>query len=311
MPHPFGAGCFAAMEIRDGSTGVAQRRYGLLAFFICLLLMPVGHTLMVLNERVLHASKFLSAGCIGFVGVALLFWGIGGRLNAAYASLLGLLSGVLVWTGWVEFSFVWIAEKLSVPHLTENGEVVTKAEYLVMMSSVGLLASVVLMFMLGPTRCQFFRWFQRTFRLRGSLRTSAPEASPRPLAVTAFMETIVIIWTFYILLLLAYDPHIAGDKHPFTFVVAFGSLAWSAYLFAKLMRIKLFDHALRYAIPTVVIFWNFVEVAGRWNLFSEIWIEPFEHWLENTIIISILALAVVFYLVDGRKERKPRSVLAR
>ena len=39
------------------------------------------------------------------------------------------------------------------------------------------------------------------------------------------------------------------------------------------MRIKAFDHALRYAIPTVIIFWNFVDVAGRWNLFAEVWVD--------------------------------------
>lgn len=251
----------------------ARWKVGVLAFLICLLLMPVGHALMVLNEQVLHAGKFISACCIGVLGVAVLLWGIGRRMGDAHKSLCGLLAGILVWTGLVEFSFVWIAEKLSVPHLTENGEVVTKAEYLVMLSSAGLLASVILMFMLGPTRCQFFRWCQRTFGIRRAIRQAVPEVPPRPLAVTVFMETIVIIWAFYILLLLAYDPHIAGNRHPFTYIVAFGSLVWSSFLFAKLMRIKAFDHALRYAIPTVIIFWNFVDVAGRWNLFAEVWVD--------------------------------------
>lgn len=287
-----------------------QRRAGLLAFVICLLLMPVGHALMVLNEHVVHGGKFVGAVVLGLMGMGLLIQGAAGRSKAAVATLLGLLGGILVWTGWVEFSFVWIAEKLSVPPQMEKGEVVTKPEYLVMLSSLGLLGSIMLMLVLGPTRCQFFAWFQRRLGMRQVLKQATAHASARPIAVTAFMETVVIIWTFYIVLLLAYDPDIAGDRHPVTYFIAFGSLAWSAFLFAKLMRIKVFDHAIRYAIPTVIILWNFVEIAGRWNLFKEIWVHPVDHWLENTVILGILALAVLLYVLDGRRDRRSRTRVA-
>jgi hypothetical protein len=296
---------------RDGMKGRTriQRGAGLLAFVICLLLMPVGHALMVLNEHVVHGGKFIGAVVLGVLGMGLLILGAVGRSKAAVATLLGLLGGILVWTGWVEFSFVWVAEKLSVaPHM-QNGEVATKPEYLVMLSSLGLLGSILLMLVLGPTRCQFFVWFQRRLGMRSVLKRAASQPPTRPIAVTAFMETVVIIWTFYIVLLLAYDPDIAGDHHPVTYFIAFGSLAWSAYLFAKLLRIKSFDQAIRYAIPTVVIFWNFVEIAGRWNLFTEIWVHPVDHWLENTAILGILAVAVALYVLDGRRDRKSQTLV--
>lgn len=274
-------------------------KVGILSFIIVLLFMPIGHTLMVLIEQVLHNQKFIGAGSIGFLGVALLIFGVKFNQRSTLATVLGLIAGILIWTGWVEFSFVWIAEKLQVPHLMEEGEIATKAEYLVMMSSVGLLVSAMIFFLFIKTKCQFFAWFQRIFGLQNELGTNSRKAH----AVIAFFETIMIIWTFYIVLLLVYDESIAGQHHPLTYIVAFGSLFWSLYLFLNLIRIQKFDYAIKYAIPTVVIFWNFVEVLGRWDLFKEIWVHPFEHWMENTIILSLLVGFIYYYLTDNQRRK--------
>jgi hypothetical protein len=285
---------------------IKDHRAGVLAFVIVLLLMPLGHAMMVLMEQWVGAARYTGALLVGLIGVVLLWWGVRRPGNDLYATLLGSLAGVLVWTGWVEFSFVWIAHKLGVPPLIENGEVATKPEYLVMLSSIGLLGGVLLIFFFSQTRCQFFNWFQRKLGYKHMLKDPGT-AAPRPLAVIAFIEMVMVIWTFYILLLLIYDNDIAGDRHPITYAVAFGSLFWSLYLFVKLIRIKAFDHAIRYAIPTVVIFWNFVEITGRWNLFKEIWVHPFEHWVENTIILASLVFFIVYYLVSSRRDRQRKS----
>lgn len=283
---------------------IEEHRAGLLAFVVVLLFMPLGHTLMVLNEKWLHNDKFTSALLMGLLGVGFLIWGIRAPMKLAYATLLGFVAGVLVWTGWVEFSFVWIAEKLRVAPLIENGAVTTKAEYLVMLSSLGLLGSTLVMLLFGPTRCTFFHRIQRLLGMRAAMKPVDTQAPARPLAVIAFMETVIIIWTFYLVLLLVYDKSIAGDRHPLAYLVAFGSLIWSAWLFLRLIRIRSFDHALRYAIPTVVIFWNFVEVAGRWDLFKEIWVHPMEHWLENSIILASMLVFVLAYIAGGGRDRQ-------
>ncbi|MBI3143311.1 MAG: hypothetical protein HYZ16_10840 [Bacteroidetes bacterium] len=278
---------------------------GLFAFVIVLLLMPLGHTLMVLTEELFPNSMFISAGVVGFIGLGLLVWGTLINHNKWGATILGLLAGVLVWTGWIEFSFVWIAKKLEVPPLMENGEVATKPEYLIMMSSIGLLATFGLMFFFSKTNCQFFNWFQRAFKLRSVI--SFKEGHEKPMALITFIELVMIVWTFYIVLLLVYDKDIAGDRHPLTYLVAFGSLFWSVYLFVQLIKIQKLDYAIRYAIPTVVIFWNFVEVLGRWDMFKEIWVHPKEHWLEVGLITACLVLFVVLYvresLLTGRQKR--------
>ncbi|AKV63596.1 hypothetical protein PGA7_00003600 [Porphyromonas gingivalis] len=45
-----------------------------------------------------------------------------------------------------------------------------------------------------------------------------------------------------------------GDRHPVAYVVAFGSLFCALYLFARLIRYKRTGSAIRYAIPTEIIF---------------------------------------------------------
>ncbi len=258
--------------------------------------MPIGHALMVLNEKILTDQKFLGAIIIGFLGVLSLVIGIRKNHKQAAATIFGLLAGILIWTGWVEFSFVWMAEKLNVAPLIENGEVTTKPEYLVMMSSLGLLLTILLFFIFRYTRCQFFNGFQRILGMKDRFKLDGQVN--KMTAMTVFIETIMILWTFYIVLLLVYDNDLAGDKHPATYIVAFGSLFWSIYLFLNLIKINKFDYAIRYAVPTVIIFWNFIEVTGRWNLFKEIWVHPFEHWLENSIILFLLLAFTAYYIKE-------------
>jgi len=273
---------------------------GLFSFTIVLLFMPLGHALMVLNEIILHDQKLIGAFAIGLLGVLLLSLGIKKNNRNNLSTLFGFLAGIFVWTGWIEFSFVWIADKLQIPGLSENGTVVTKPEYLIMPSSIGFLGSFFLLYLFSQNRCQFFNWFQRVFKIKGLVKLGS--TNEKPLAIITFIETIMVLWTFYIVLLLVYDPDIAGDNHPLTYIVAFGSLLWAIYLFVNLIRIKTFDYAIRYAIPTVIIFWNFVEVMGRWNLFQEIWIHPFQHWIELAVTSLILLGLITNYIIDKKQK---------
>lgn len=121
-------------------------------------------------------------------------------------------------------------------------------------------------------------------------------------SMTTALETIVIIWFFYILLLFVYDQNILGEKHPITYIVCFGSLIWSIILMKKLLRFNNYAKALRYAIPTTVIFWNAIEIFGRWNLFREIWVEPNEFIIESIILIlSFIGLFIYSFF-----EKKAR-----
>ncbi|GLB48993.1 hypothetical protein Y10_13610 [Neptunitalea sp. Y10] len=262
--------------------------------------MPIGHALMVLNDQILADYKLSGAFIIGFLGVIALRSGFYFEQKKSVATLLGLLGGVLVWTGWIEFSFVWIAEKIGTLPLTENGTVVTKPEYLIMPSSIGLLGSFFLLYIFSSNKCQFFNWIQKHIGIKKSLKS---KDKGRPLALVTFIETIMILWTFYLVLLMVYDKDIAGDKHPITYITAFGSLLWSLYLMKTLVKIKKFDYAIRYAVPTVIIFWNFIEILGRWNLFKEIWIHPLEYWLEVSILSALLVIFIAYYFISHKKPQ--------
>lgn len=273
---------------------------GILSFLIVLLFMPIGHALMVLNEKLMGNNMYYGAFLIGLLGLICLVIGILNNKKQKQATLLGLLAGILIWTGWVEFSFVWIAEKLNVAPLLENGKVATKPEYLVMLSSLGLLLTMLSFFILRASNCKFFIFLQNLLRIKNKL--GSENKSSKLYSVITFIETVMILWTFYILLLIVYDNDIAGDRHPITFVVAFGSLLWSIFLFFKLIKISKFDYSLRYAIPTVIIFWNFIEIIGRWNIFDEIWLHPFEHWIENLIILILLLIFSIYFYTENKKN---------
>ena len=49
-----------------------------------------------------------------------------------------------------------------------------------------------------------------------------------------------------------------GDRYFATYIIAFGSLFWSLFLFVKLIKIEKMSYAIKYSILTVIIFWNFV-----------------------------------------------------
>jgi hypothetical protein len=122
-------------------------------------------------------------------------------------------------------------------------------------------------------------------------------------AITA-METIYIIWAFYLLLLISYDKTFFGDRHLFTYLVFFGCLVWSFFLIARLIKFTRMSTAVRYAIPTVVIFWNSIEILGRWNFFKEIWIYPAQHGLEMLLIFLAFSAVTILSLLTPRLKSR-------
>ncbi|MBE9492240.1 MAG: hypothetical protein IMY70_05090 [Bacteroidetes bacterium] len=275
---------------------------GIISFLIVLLTMPLGHAAMILMEKMFgHEYVFKAALLLGLIGVVLLIAGLK-TSKETKATFLGLFAGLFIWTGWIEFAYVFVAKRVAIQPIIENGEVVTKPEYLLMPSSIGFLAVLVLYFLFnGKTQCVFFRWWQRNMRLNFVKREKAGKS--RPYALTTATEIIAILWFFYLVLLIVYDKGIFGDRHIATYIVAFGSLLWSLFLFIKLIRIQKYAYAIRYAIPTVIIFWTFIEILGRWNLFKEIWIEPLKYWIEIVLIFAVFVLLIFISLLDKRKKK--------
>ncbi len=277
---------------------------GVWAFLIVLFSMPLGHALMIVCEHFFGDTQlYIAALLMGLIGLAVTLIGFYVK-GTGRQTILGFVGGLLFWTGWIEFGYIYFARRYGIEPLMANGEVVTKPEYLLMPSSIGFWAMTMVGYLFNSrTGCTFLNWIQRRIVRKKGLHTFTPSLQNK--SIITFMELNILLWTFYLLLLYIYDDAFLGDRHPVTYFVAFGSLVWSLYLFVKLLRVKDIGYAIRYAIPTVIIFWNFVEVLGRWDLFKEIWVHPLEYLLEmGLMLLSFVLLIVILYFSDKKRKEK-------
>lgn len=266
---------------------------GISSFIIVLLCMPLGHALMIIMEHLLapHAVNicaFIMAAS-GLTGVI-----VGRNIKSETGkTIVGLIGGLLFWTGAVEFCFVYYAHRLGVQPLIENGEITTKPEYLMMPSSIGFFILFMLFYLTSiPNACPFLNFFSRR-KDRKVVRNSA---------MVTFMELNMMMWASYLVLLLCYDNHFVGDHHPFTLMVAFICLSSSVIMFINLLRCTSWATSLRQAIATVIVFWTFVEVMGRLNFLHEIWVQPFTHIPEMLLIVGLLSGVAITSILISRKK---------
>ena len=150
------------------------------------------------------------------------------------------------------------------------------------------------------------RFFQLS--ATGIFRNSKVQVEMRPMtrhtSLVTFMELNLILWTNYMVLLFCYDDNFIGDRHPITALVAFGCLVGSLFMFRRLINISQWGYALRFSIATVVVFWTFVEVMGRWNAFHEIWVEPMTYQSEMITIFLAFIVLVTFLWYKSIKNKK-------
>lgn len=277
---------------------------GLLAFFVVFLMQGLGHTQMVLMEAIFGEQYvYQSAFVTGLIGAICLFFGM--RMKGEVgATWLGFFAGTCLWTGWVEFTYVWSANVLNVPDLMDPyaaGEIATKAEYLVMMSSAGvLLATLAPLLMNRETKCNMFVWFQRRLRLRTGKPSRGYE---RNFGYVTCLETIYVIWFCYLALLFIYDESILGDRHPVTYGILFAGTVWSLYLIRRLIQMWKVTTAVRYAIPTAIIAYSCYEIVGRWNLFADIWVHPGLYWKELTGFFLALIIAAALAVLTPQHQK--------
>ena len=102
------------------------------SFLVVLFAMPLGHALMILMEKFMTETTMHYAGfAMGLVGLVFVIVGVFVKGDTRQ-TLWGLFGGLLFWTGWVEFLFLYYARRYGVAPEIENGVVVTKPEYLIM-----------------------------------------------------------------------------------------------------------------------------------------------------------------------------------
>jgi hypothetical protein len=270
---------------------------GILAFIVIFMLMPIGHALMVVINNLMADQLVLGASIVFLLGLFLL---VLTRFTASssWQSLLGALSGVLLWTGGVEYGFLYAANDLSIEKV--DG---TAGEYRLLMHTWSLLLLLLLYLVLHEgVRCNLFIWLRRKLLLNRKPIVSGKVGNYGPR--TAF-EMASILWFFYVLLLLLYDEKLVGKHHVLTYATLVLSLGGGAYLFYNLLRIKDIGHAIRYAIPTVIVLWNVVEILGKWDVYEEPWLT-----LDMPIVLSIVGAFIAGMYFVFRDLLKSRNQLS-
>lgn len=278
------------------------------SFMLVLLMMPLGHALMIIMQHTLSASALhYSAFAMGAVGLAIVIAGVFVKGDTRQ-TLYGLFGGMLFWTGWVEFLFMYYAERFGTQPLVDaqTGEIITRPEYLIMPASFGFWIMVMVLYVFrSATGCNFISWWQR--RLFGAERSEIVTRSmSRHTSIVTFMELVMIMWGSYLLLIFCYDDRFLGDRHPVTVIIGTACLIGSFFIFAKQLRLSAWGANIRMAIATVIVFWTPVEIMGRINLFKEIWIEPMSYVTEMAIILTAFLLLAAYLLTkSGRRATQP------
>lgn len=310
------------------------------SFLVVLLLMPLGHALMILMEHFLEPTTLhYSAFFMGFAGLVLTVYGAMVKGDTRQ-TIYGITGAMLFWTGWVEFLFVYYAQRYGAHcDLVGTGVVQTtthyvdgigishdflingrpletfsrpelkmlrgsRPEYLIMPATFGMWV-VIMMFYVFCTKtgCDFINWIQNHC-LPADRRFTALQGGVRVgihnAAITVFMEWNVMMWGLYLALMFCYDPVFLGDKHPVTYGVAFISLVGSLLMLKKQVRIASWGRNIRFALATVIIFWTFVEVMARNGFFNEVWVDPLNHVMEMCIIMATFVGVIVATLFFSR-----------
>lgn len=262
------------------------------SFLTVLFLMPLGHALMILMEHFMSpAALHYSAFAMGFAGMLMVIRGVFAKGDTRQ-TLWGLSGALLFWTGWVEFLFMYFANRFGTQPMLDpvTGEVVTRPEYLIMPASFGFFMMVMIMYIFSTRNgCNFINWWQRLlFRSRKTEICARPMT--RHVSIVTFMEFIMIMWASYLLLMFCYDPEFLGDSHPVTILVGVGCLIGACFMFKRQLHIPSWGANLRMSIATVVVLWTPVEIMGRNNLLQEIWVAPLQHKTEMALILATFLL---------------------
>lgn len=276
----------------------------IVSFLLVLFTMPLGHALMLIMEKTMDpVTVHYSAFFMGLVGLLTVVAGVFVKGDTRQ-TLFGFIGGLLFWTGWVEFLFQYYAVRWGTQPEMENGEIVTRPEYLILPATFGLWMMVMTLYVFSTRNgCNFINWWQKLL-----FRGRKPEIAARPMtrhtSIVTFMELMMILWASYLLLMFCYDKNFIGDTHPITSIVAVACFIGSIFIFKRQLKLSSWGANIRMSIASVITFWTPVEVLGRLDFFHEIWVEPQKYAIQMWTILGAFVLLVVYVAVTGHKKSK-------
>ena len=268
---------------------------GIIAFALVFIFTAIGHSVMVLIMSVFKEGQYWAAFAQGLIGLIVMYVGVRFNDDENIATWCGFFGGGWMWSGWVEFSYVFYSRHIGVLPVPREVGPPQLPEYLVLPSSIGVLAATLVYFFFNrETRCNAFRWLHRALHLPVGKPTLNYQ---RNISTIVAMEKFYITWFFYVFLLVMYDKRIVGAQHPAMYATFFLFVIWSVYLINRLRKFTRLHSAFRYAIATGLVAWNTVEILGRWGSLKEIWIEPQKYAGRMSLILAaFICCAVIFAL---------------
>ncbi|MDX2141857.1 MAG: hypothetical protein SFV19_00755 [Rhodospirillaceae bacterium] len=270
---------------------------GLLIFATILLYKPVAHTLLVLQHIAFTGpEKYLVGFLVGLLGFTLV--GKGLRQDDLTATAMGWMGGALIWMGWFEYAFDFFGEATGAQPLMVDGNVHVPPNLVILeATAVPFLAMLALFGANRETRCRLLMWFHRNLRLAPPKPT---QGYKRSYAWVTALETIFVTWAFYLMIIVLYDPRVAGLDSNVTAVAFWVFLAWGGYLTTKLVKHNEPAAAIRYAIPTTNAFWIAIEMGAHWGWFTEIWVKPLQYPVACAAFMVAFALGAVVVVTRGQ-----------
>lgn len=212
----------------------------------------------------------------------------------AIQTILGIIAGGLFIWWFIEYALIYTAQQLEIKRYGGSSP-----EYILIKHSFPFLIFVVVIFFFQEnTRCNFILRIRRFMPI---MRKNIVSGKVDNYAPRAAYEYIMITWFFYVLLMFAFDPAIFGDRSWFTYLIFFACIASTLYLIYKLLGYKAIGANLRYAIPTMIILWNDIEILSRWKFFEEPWINMN---IPVMIMIGIGFIISGYFIVKDIKKVK-------
>jgi hypothetical protein len=264
--------------------------FAILCVLCTLLVMPVAHTMTALLHEIQNswvwAYTNIGIGLLGFIVI----W-LGLRKNEVQACVLGLIGGTLMFVGFFEFTFALFADVFNVPPLLnpETGTVLLTPGLQINEASFFLMLPVFLLFYANhQVRCNMIVWFRKTLRMDVGKPTEPSKG--RSYARIVATETLFIIWMIYAISLITMDPRVLGPTHWLSGVIYVGFFIWPLYLNYRIIKIKVPGSILRYAIPTGILYWSWVEMLASMDVINEYYLHPLEYPLATTATIATAAI---------------------
>ena len=172
---------------------------------------PLGHGLMRVMENDIDPSFLQTVSVlVGVAGWAIVVAGVFVKSDLKQ-TIMGFTGGLLFWTGWVEFLFMYYANRYGTQPEIINGEIVTKPEYLILPASFGFWAMIMLVYIFNvKTGCNFINWWQKVL-FRSRKNEIVTKAMTRHSSIVTFMELTMMMWTCYLLLMFCYKCMLASQ----------------------------------------------------------------------------------------------------